>query len=201
MDLNSSFGPFGSLKICHDNAGSILLTKDGNQLFEYQIRGKSLTCLADFLKFRSLSLAQANGDGFLATLIVTQSLSHSLLTDLRLKLSFVNVRINIVAVIAAISNVIARHWHVVVCQLVENRLWSSSCTKQFSQVLQALCFNLISSGSDKETAESLAVLIVSLFMLTSTLLSCCLTRLNLSFINACVVGVGDGHCKTFSTEH
>jgi hypothetical protein len=168
MDLNSSFGPFGKLKICHDATGSIVLTKDGNQLYEYQIRGNTLQSVADFLKKRSLSLAQENGDGFLTTSIVVETLSYKLITDLQCnKPVCINSRIGMLAALAAISNVLSQSYTSIASSFVANRLWDDS-TNNVCYMLQSLCYNLISSGSDKETANSLSRLIVSSIALEFT---------------------------------
>lgn len=159
----TSFGPMGRSKVISNPvAGSLVITKDGQQLLQCLLSNPELQDpLERILISMCCNVTKEYGDGSMSALIIMRMMSRSLGAS---KLS--QHRLHFLHALEVIIHAVEMNKSLITQHMVDHSVWRSTDTagdlsKDFSDHIKGLWVSILLPATNSATASNIATLLVS----------------------------------------
>jgi chaperonin GroEL (HSP60 family) len=167
-DIRSSFGPFGRCKIVRNQlGGSLIITKDGQQLLECILSNPSHNdTLQHALIQKCCSVSTCHGDGTMSALIIISHIVHELTTILTNRSKPITQRILLLNALEVLMQVSKSQEALINQHMINASIWCESsknlCEEVvFLQQIKALWMGILLPATNANTATNLLNILVS----------------------------------------
>lgn len=168
VDVLTSFGPFGRSKIVRNQlGGSLIVTKDGQQLLECILSNPSHhDPFQHILIQKCCSVSTSHGDGTVSALIIMSHIVHELTTILTNVSKPMAQRIILLNALEALIHVIKSEKGLIIEHMIINSIWCGNSKSIFEegvilQQIKALWMGILLPATNANTAANMLNILVS----------------------------------------